>query len=265
VRAPKTPESGVPRATLFELSHDVSLDAGAIALSNTGGGRIYFVLNNWRTHRSQVVSIPFGGDSALTLETVSPAYIGTHDLAASGDSLYWADEAGVKSLNLTTHVRSSVVSSTTIGAFSLSGSSLFYAAGTSIRRVAAAGGAWSRVVTASTAIDDLAVLTKDGKQTVFWAEVDGTVKSILLVSPGTVTTYTPGRIGRSATNVEVDGRRALWSMCAPEVNCFVVRRTLDDGVQLADRRISPARVRSLRSDGVSAYWIESGSIWARTY
>jgi hypothetical protein len=234
---------------LYRLSHGGEIHFGALTYAQVGTWYGYVVVNDRSTSRSQIRRVPLAGGPAVTL-TTSPRSIGGRDLTTDGRTLFWADEGGLRSMPIGGGPVRTLVAGAGITSVGLDATSIYFTAGTTVRRVPQGGGATTLVVSAPSAVTALFVERNLGT-IVYWGERNGSVKSRVAGTTGTTVHQGP-TTGRHVRSVTSPGAPVLWTDCSSAGNaCRTVRRSGGTTRVLAGGQVGASDVQT---DGARAFW-----------
>ncbi len=241
---------------LYETKHTGGIQFAGITWSKVGQTWWGFVvINNPVSKTTQIKRFSLAADEDhLAMKTLanSPAYAGTRDIAADNNFVYWADAGGIHRVSVNGGPRTTIVTGTGISMLTLDSGYLYYvAAERQVRRVAPAATPVNAPVTVIAAAAPILGLDVHNSK-VFWSESNATVRSQVVFSTYTRTTYVTGLPQFRGGSVFTDGTRLLYTTCNTQVAnaCSVSVHTASSTHIFGGL----SAVRDLQGDTVAAFW-----------
>ena len=208
-RASKQNQPG-QETLLYQEQHTYPTDFEALTWALVDGQYYgYFVANYPTLDKSVIKRVSLSGGSAVTLGH-SPAYVGDRDLVNDGTYLYWADEKGIRRMNIGGGKVKTLVSGTDFVHVGLDATRVFYSAGPDIDTVPKTGGSPSLWVADSSAITAMSVDATD--EVVRYGDASGAVMQYPWVYPG-VYYYQQPSPGETITSVTLGYNTIYWGEC----------------------------------------------------
>lgn len=203
-----------------ESNEDKPSQFNGLAVANVAGIRyVYFVLNKWVSSTrmvSYINRVPAEGGPVDGISNALP--IGMNDLKTDGTHLYWADRERIRKIPVTggaPTILAAVENLPYVKQVGLDGNFVYYNRGNNgelIYRVPKAGGREQIQAIAASTVTDIFVSETDGRTTLYWSEMDGSVKSLQLGTSEVLKHQDPIP-DTKATSVAFDGTRVLWANC----------------------------------------------------
>ena len=211
-----------------------------VRFGDVAAGR-YVVVNDDLRGVSRIRRIDRGG----TLAT-SAGLIGGRDLLADGTALYWADDAGVRTVAVAGGPVRTLARSAAVRFVALDGDRLYFAAGNVIRSVGTSGGPARREAVARTAVTGLAAA--DGR--LYWSELGGGIRQ----RDGVLRAAVAGRV---VTELSATGTRLIWVECAASGSDCLIRAYAGGGI--GGFEAGPG-VHDIQDDGSTVVYTGPGGV-----
>jgi hypothetical protein len=200
-----------------------------------------------------IMRLPAAGGAATVVG--ASEYVGENEVVTDGSGLFWSDWTDTRRLPVAGGPQTLLIAD---GAphLGLTASYVYYADGSTVRRVNKAGGLPETLFTAPNPITALhAYAPGSAFGVVYWGEQGGAVRSQPVLG-GTITTHQEPIAGRIAYGVGFDGTRVLWTDCLPGQTQCAVRKQENGVTTTVSSGITG--VGHLSWDATTMYWAEDG-------
>lgn len=200
---------------------------GSIATATVNGTPyVYFVVNKKdSTGRplSYINRIPANGGTATGI--ASPLPMGNNDLKIDNQFLYWVDREAVRKIPLnggTPSILARVPNLAYEKQLALDNQYIYYNKGNNgelLYRTPKTGGNETLIVAATSTITDIDIHENNGKSTLYWGELNGSTKSVVIegtvLSP--IKTYQEPTSNIKITSIATDGTEVFWTDCPIQI------------------------------------------------